>query len=119
MHLWEDDRVIITDTTGLLVTVAVMAVSQQGRDGAKTALLSAYRATPIRHIFADQGFAERDPKVAAALIRWAAIAGMTRRITRGWRCRRQARGCGISRLVDSYVFDRDRMLPEALRIPFV
>ncbi|MEU8326560.1 IS5 family transposase [Nonomuraea sp. NPDC048881] len=52
-------RFIITDTTGLLVTVAVMAASRQDRDGAKTALLSAYLTTPIRHVFADQGFAGR------------------------------------------------------------
>ena len=52
-------RFIITDTTGLLVTVAVVAASWQDRDGAKTALLSAYLATPIRHVFADQGFAGR------------------------------------------------------------
>ncbi|MEU4579171.1 hypothetical protein [Nonomuraea sp. NPDC023979] len=37
-------RFIITDTTGLLVTVA---------------MLSAYLTTPIRHVFADQGFAGR------------------------------------------------------------
>ncbi|MGW0809355.1 IS5 family transposase [Nonomuraea sp. NPDC002799] len=46
-------RFIITDTTGLLV----MAASRQDRDGAKTALLSACLTTPIRHVFADQGFA--------------------------------------------------------------
>jgi transposase len=49
-------RFIITDITGLLVTVAVVAASWQDRDGAKTALLGAYLATPIRHVFADQGF---------------------------------------------------------------
>ncbi|SPL88542.1 Mobile element protein [[Actinomadura] parvosata subsp. kistnae] len=43
-------RFIITDTTGLLVTVAVMAASWQDHDGAKTALLSAYLTTPIRHV---------------------------------------------------------------------
>ncbi|GGT16292.1 transposase [Nonomuraea spiralis] len=57
-------RFIITDTTGLLVTVAVPAASRQDRDGAKTALLSAYLTTPIRHVFADQGFAGR-------LVDWA------------------------------------------------
>ncbi|MGN9845275.1 transposase [Nonomuraea sp. H19] len=57
-------RFIITDTTGLLVTVAVMAAGRQDRDGAKTALLSAYLTTPIRHVFADQGFAGR-------LVDWA------------------------------------------------
>ncbi|MFE9959333.1 hypothetical protein [Micromonospora sp. NPDC005299] len=36
-----------------------MAASWQDRDGAKTALLSAYMVTPIRHVFADQGFTGR------------------------------------------------------------
>ncbi|MFG3438456.1 transposase [Nonomuraea sp. NPDC047897] len=99
-------RFIITDTTGLFVTVAVMAASWQDCDGAKTALLSAYLTTPIRHVFADQGFAGRlvdwardtlhttaeiDPAVSEAIIRWAAIAGMTRRISRGGPTRRQPR----------------------------
>jgi transposase len=137
-------RFIVTDTAGLLITVAVLAASWQDRDGAKTALLSAYLATPIRHVFADQGFAgrlvewtrdtlkmtleivrkpadqqgfavhprrwvvertlawltacrrlardyERHPEVSEGIIRWAAIAGMTRRITRGGPARRQAR----------------------------
>nr|WP_280841620.1 transposase [Micromonospora sp. A200] len=126
-----------------MVTVTVIAASWQDRDGAKTALLSAYMVTPIRHVFADQGFTdrlvdwarntlrttldfvrkpadqrgfavhprcwvehtlswltvcrrlardyERHPAVSAALIRWAAIAGMTRRNTRGKPARRQAR----------------------------
>ncbi|MCX5121738.1 hypothetical protein OG992_31655 [Micromonospora sp. NBC_00362] len=30
-----------------------------GRSGAKIVLLSAYLATPIRHVFVDQGFAGR------------------------------------------------------------
>ena len=34
---------------------------------------------------------ERQPQVAEALIRWAAIAGMARRITRGQPARRQPR----------------------------
>jgi transposase len=137
-------RFIVTDTAGLLITVAVMAASWQDRDGAKTALLSAYLATPIRHVFADQGFGgrlvdwardtlrttleivrkpadqrgfavhprrwvvertlawltarrrlardyERHPEVSEGIVRWAAIAGMTRRITRGRPARRQAR----------------------------
>ncbi|WP_420899364.1 IS5 family transposase [Micromonospora chalcea] len=137
-------RFIITDTLGLLVTVTVLAASWQDRDGAKSALLGAYMLTPIRHVFADQGFTgrlidwtrdtlrttlqivrkpadqrgfavhprrwvvertlawltacrrlardyERHPAVSEALIRWAAIAGMTRRITRGQPARRQAR----------------------------
>ncbi|MFD0782358.1 IS5 family transposase [Micromonospora azadirachtae] len=137
-------RFIVTDTAGLLLTVTVLAASWQDRDGAKTALLSAYMAAPIRHVFADQGFAgrlvdwardilrttleivrkpadqrgfsvisrrwvvertlawltacrrlardyERHPEISEAVIRWAAIAGMTRRITRGHPARRQAR----------------------------
>jgi len=58
-------RFIVTDTLGLLVVVCVMAASWQDRDGAKTTLLSAYLATPIRHVFADSGFAGR-------LVDWAA-----------------------------------------------
>src|SRR5215211_4777224 len=58
-------RFIVTDTLGLLVVVRVMAASWQDRDGAKTTLLSAYLATPIRHVFADSGFAGR-------LVDWAA-----------------------------------------------
>ncbi|WP_435126723.1 IS5 family transposase [Micromonospora tulbaghiae] len=137
-------RFIVTDTLGLLVVVAVMAASWQDRDGAKSILLATYMATPIRHVFADQGFAgklvdwasttlrttveivrkpaeqrgfavhprrwvvertlawltacrrlardyERHPEVSEAIIRWAAIAGMTRRITRDRPARRQAR----------------------------
>ena len=137
-------RFIVTDTAGLLLTVTVLAASWQDRDGAKAALLGAYMATPIRHVFADQGFAgrlvdwardilrttleivrkpadqqgfsvisrrwvvertlawltacrrlardyERLPEVSEAIIRWAAIAGMARRITRGRPARRQAR----------------------------
>jgi transposase len=57
-------RFIITDTLGLLVSVTVLAASWQDRDGAKTALLSVYLNTPIRYIFADQGFAGR-------LVDWA------------------------------------------------
>ena len=137
-------RFIVTDTAGLLVTVTVLAASWQDRDGAKAALLGAYMATPIRHVFADQGFAgrlvdwardilrttleivrkpagqqgfsviarrwvvertlswftlcrrlardyERHPEVSEAIIRWADIAGMARRITRGQPAHRQAR----------------------------
>jgi transposase len=143
-------RFIVTDTAGLLIAVAVMAASWQDRDGAKTALLSAYLATPVRHVFADQGFAgrlvewtrdtlkitleivrkpadqqgfavhprrwvvertlawltacrrlardyERHPEVSEGIIRWAAIAGMARRITRGNPARRQVRRTLISR----------------------
>lgn len=137
-------RFIITDTAGLLITVAVLAASWQDRDGGKTALLGAYLSTPIRHVFADSGFTgrlvdwardrlkttveivrkpadqrgfavhpkrwvvertfawltfcrrlardyERHPEISEAFIRWAAIAGMTRRITRGHPARRQVR----------------------------
>jgi transposase len=52
-------RFIVTDTLGLLVTVWVLAASWQDRDGAKGALVAAYAATPIRYVFADQGFAGR------------------------------------------------------------
>ncbi|GIF01591.1 IS5 family transposase [Paractinoplanes rishiriensis] len=58
-------RFIVTDTLGLLVSVTVLAASWQDRDGAKTALLGVYLSTPIRYIFADQGFAGR-------LVDWAA-----------------------------------------------
>jgi hypothetical protein len=34
---------------------------------------------------------ERQPEVSEAIIRWAAIAGMARRITRGHPARRQTR----------------------------
>ncbi len=137
-------RFIVTDTLGLLVVVCVMSASWQDRDGAKTTLLSTYLTTPIRHVFADQGFAgklvdwaaetlnttveivrkpadqqgfvvhpkrwvverslawltahrrlardyERDPEVSEALIRWAAINTMVRRLDRGRPSARQAR----------------------------
>jgi transposase len=58
-------RFIVTDTLGLLVVVCVMAASWQDRDGGKTTLLSTYLRSPIRHVFADQGFAGR-------LVDWAA-----------------------------------------------
>jgi transposase len=57
-------RFIVTDTLGLLVGVTVLAASWQDRDGGKTALLGVYLATPIRYVFADQGFAGR-------LVEWA------------------------------------------------
>ncbi len=57
-------RFIVTDTLGLLVSVTVLAASWQDRDGAKTTLLSVYLNTPIRYVFADQGFAGR-------LVDWA------------------------------------------------
>jgi transposase len=58
-------RFIVTDTLGLLVVVCVMAASWQDRNGGKTTLLSAYLRSPIRHVFADSGFAGR-------LVDWAA-----------------------------------------------
>ncbi|MET8312348.1 transposase [Micromonospora sp. NPDC005173] len=61
-------RFIVTDTLGLLVTVWVLAASWQDRDGAKGALLAAVAATPIRHVFADQGFAGRLVGWAAAML---------------------------------------------------
>ncbi|WP_425322702.1 transposase [Actinoplanes ianthinogenes] len=57
-------RFIVTDTLGLQMVVCVMSASWQDRDGAKTSLLSTYLFTPIRHVFADQGFAGR-------LVDWA------------------------------------------------
>ena len=57
-------RFIVTDTLGLLVVVVVLAASWQDRDGAKSTLLAAYAATPIRHVFADQSFAGK-------LVDWA------------------------------------------------
>jgi transposase len=57
-------RFIVTDTLGLLVSVTVLAASWQDRDGAKTVLLGVYLFTPIRYVFADQGFAGR-------LVDWA------------------------------------------------
>ena len=137
-------RFIVTDTLGLLVVVCVMSASWQDRDGAKTTLLSTYLFSPIRHVFADQGFAgrlvdwaaatlkttveivhkpadqrgfvvhpkrwvverslawltahrrlardyERDPAVSEALIRWAAINTMVRRLDRGRPAIRQRR----------------------------
>jgi len=44
---------------GLLIVVVVLAASVQDRDGAKTALLSAYLISPIQFVFADGGFASR------------------------------------------------------------
>ena len=58
-------RFIVTDTLGLLVVVCVMAASWQDRDGAKPTLISTYLFSPIRHLFADQGFTGK-------LVDWAA-----------------------------------------------
>ncbi|GAA2709609.1 transposase [Actinoplanes palleronii] len=52
-------RFIVTNTLGLLVVVCVMSASRQDRDGAKATLLSTYLFSPIRQVFADQGFAGR------------------------------------------------------------
>ena len=124
--------------------MCVLAADWQDRDGAKPTLLTTYLTSPIRHVFADQGFAgklvdwaadtlkttieivrkppdqqgfvvhprrwvaertfawltahrrlardyERDPGVAEYMIRWAAIAGMLNRLTRGGPARRQTR----------------------------
>ncbi|MGX4656877.1 IS5 family transposase [Micromonospora sp. SCSIO 07396] len=69
-------RFIVTDTLGLLVTVWVLAASWQDRDGAKGALLAPYAATPIRHVFADSGF-------AGGLVDWARdMLGTTLEIVR-------------------------------------
>ncbi|GIG93080.1 hypothetical protein Pen02_80160 [Plantactinospora endophytica] len=121
----------------------MLAASWQDRDGGKTALLGMYLASPVRHVFTDQGFAgrfvdwapdtlttvvivrkpaeqrgfavhprrwvvertlawltahrrlardyERHPEVSEAIIRWAAINGILRRITRGEPAHRQLR----------------------------
>ncbi|GAA2389038.1 IS5 family transposase [Dactylosporangium salmoneum] len=137
-------RFIVTDTLGLLIVVCVMAASVQDRDGAKTTMLSAYLASPVRFVLADAGFAgrlvdwakavlattlhivrkpkgqrgfvliprrwpvertfawltahrrlardyERDPAVSEAMIRWAAISAMVRRISHGQPVVRQQR----------------------------
>ncbi|MFB9362994.1 hypothetical protein [Actinoplanes nipponensis] len=49
-----------------MISVTVLAASWQDRDGARTALLSVYLFTPIRFVFADQGFAGRLLDCAAA-----------------------------------------------------
>jgi hypothetical protein len=138
-------RFIVTDTAGLLITVAVMAASWQDRDGAKASLLRRLPRHPdsarvrrpggfagqlvewardtitvtldiVRKPAEQKGFAvpprrwviertlawltacrrltrdyERHPEVSEGIIRWAAIAGMARRITRGNPARRRAR----------------------------
>lgn len=62
-------RFIVTDTLGLLVVVCVMAASWQDRDGAKPTLLSTYLFSPIRYLFADQGFAGKLVDWAGAYLR--------------------------------------------------
>jgi alpha-beta hydrolase superfamily lysophospholipase len=105
-------RFIVTDTPELLLTVVVLSAGMQDRDGAKPVLLDAYLLTPVRFVFADGGFTgrlldwartilattlhtwltahrrlardyERDPAISEAMIRWAAINTITRRIARG------------------------------------
>lgn len=59
-------RHIITDTTGLLVGLAVHGANIQDRDGAPAVLNSIRHAFPwLRHIFADGGYA--GPKLRGAL----------------------------------------------------
>src|SRR5918912_2374041 len=62
-------RFIVTDTAGLLITVAGIAASWQERDGAKNALLETYLRTRVRFLFADGGFAGRLLDWAQALLR--------------------------------------------------
>ena len=62
-------RFIVTDTAGLLITVAVLAASWQDRDGGKTALLGLYLTSPLRHVFADQRFAGRFVDWAATTLK--------------------------------------------------
>ena len=122
----------------------VLSASVQDRDGAKSVLLDTYLRTPVRFVFADDGFAgrllewatrilattisivrkpadqrgfaviprrwavertlgwltahrrlardyERHPATSEAMIRWAAINTITRRIARGGPAIRQQR----------------------------
>ena len=62
-------RFIVTDTLGLLLTVMVCTAGRQDRDGAKTALLWTYLATPVRFAFADGAFAGRLLDWAQAFLR--------------------------------------------------
>jgi Transposase DDE domain len=62
-------RFIVTDTAGLLITACVLAASWQDRDGGKTALLGLYLSSPVRHVFADQGFAGRFVDWAATTLK--------------------------------------------------
>lgn len=137
-------RFIVTDTTGLLLTVMVCSAGRQDRDGAKNTLLGLYLATAVRFVFADAGFAgrlldwaqtvlrtrieivrkaagqrgfaviprrwavertlawltahrrlardyERHRSTSEAMVRWAAINTMTRRLVRGGPATRQQR----------------------------
>jgi transposase len=62
-------RFVVTDTLGLLIVVVVLAASVQDRDGAKTTLLGAYLATPVRFVFADGGFAGKLVDWASRILR--------------------------------------------------
>jgi DDE family transposase/putative transposase of IS4/5 family DUF4096 len=62
-------RFIVTDTLGLLLTVAVVTASVQDRDGAKPALLETYLCTGVRFVFADGAFAGRLLDWAQTLLR--------------------------------------------------
>ncbi|WP_226354289.1 transposase [Pseudonocardia sp. ICBG601] len=48
-------RFIVTDTTGLLLTVTVCSAGRQAPDGAKATLLGLHLATAVRFVFADAG----------------------------------------------------------------
>ena len=50
---------IVTDTRGLLLTVAVLTAAVQDRDGGKSALLDTRLRARVRFIFADGAFAGR------------------------------------------------------------
>jgi len=59
-------RHIVTDTTGLLIGLAIHGADIQDRDGAPVVLKSIRHAFPwLRHLFADGGYA--GPKLKAAL----------------------------------------------------
>ena len=110
-------RFIVTDTLGLLLTTVVCSASVQDRDGAKSILLDLYLRTSVEVVRKppeQRGFAvlprrwvvertlawltahrrlardyERHPAVSEAMIRWAAINTITRRIARGKPAARQ------------------------------
>src|SRR3546814_19665420 len=59
-------RHIVTDTTGLLVGLAIHGADIQDRDGAPALLASIRHSFPwLRHLFADGGYG--GPKLSAAL----------------------------------------------------
>jgi hypothetical protein len=62
-------RHIVTDTTGLLVGLAIHGADIQDRDGAPKVLQSIRSSYPwLRHVFADGGYAERKLRGALARI---------------------------------------------------